>query len=377
MRIGIEAQRIQRKKKHGMDIVAVEIIRQLQEIDKINDYFVFVKPDEDKEVIQNTTNFQVIELAGKSYVDWEQISLPKAAKEYQVDMLHCTSNTAPLNLKIPLIVTVHDIIYLEKLHFKQGTWYQKLGNVYRRWNVPRIMKKASRVLTVSNFEQTNIQRAFPKQAEHVFTVYNAASTHFQPITDRSKLDAARIHYNLPEEFLFFLGNTDPKKNVPNVLKAYAQYRKNQQNPLELVMPDLQASYLNSLLDEIGDSELRQHIHLTGYVPNKELPLIYNLAKFFLYPSKRESFGIPILEAMQCGKAVITSTTSSMPEIAQDAALLVDPSSIDAISEAIHELNTNATLRHTLENKGIVRAKDFSWAASAKEVLTHYEAITHA
>ena len=162
-----------------------------------------------------------------------------------------------------------------------------------------------------------------------------------------------------------------------MLKAYAQYRKNQQNPLELVMPDLQASYLNSLLDEIGDSELRQHIHLTGYVPNKELPLIYNLAKFFLYPSKRESFGIPILEAMQCGKAVITSTTSSMPEIAQDAALLVDPSSIDAISEAIHELNTNATLRHTLENKGIVRAKDFSWAASAKEVLTHYEAITHA
>jgi len=143
------------------------------------------------------------------------------------------------------------------------------------------------------------------------------------------------------------------------------------------MPDLQASYLDSLLAEIGDDQLRSHIHLTGYVPNKELPLIYNLAQFFLYPSKRESFGIPILEAMQCGKAVITSTTSSMPEIAQDAALLVDPSSIDAISTAILELSANDNLRRSLGEKGLARAKDFSWTLSAKQVLTHYEAIVHA
>jgi len=377
MRIGIEAQRIQRKKKHGMDIVAVELIRQLQEIDQVNDYFIFVKAGEDQDVIQNTANFQVITLLGKSYADWEQIALPRAAKEYKLDILHCTSNTAPLRGKTPLIVTVHDIIYLEKLHFKQGTWYQKLGNVYRRWNVPRIMKKAQRVLTVSHFEEANIQRKFPEQADHVFTVYNAASTHFQPIDDAKKLEAAREKYKLPNDFLFFLGNTDPKKNVPNVLKAYAQYRKSEKNPLELVMPDLQAAYLDSLLAEIGDDQLRSHIHLTGYVPNKELPLIYNLAQFFLYPSKRESFGIPILEAMQCGKAVITSTTSSMPEIAQDAALLVDPSSIDAISAAIHELSSNDSLRHSLEGKGLSRAKDFSWTLSAKQVLTHYEAIVHA
>jgi len=377
MRIGIEAQRIQRKKKHGMDIVAVEIIRQLQAIDTMNDYFIFVKADEDKEVIQNTANFQVIELPGKSYADWEQISLPRAAKKYRLDVLHCTSNTAPLVGNTPLIVTVHDIIYLEKLHFKQGTWYQKLGNVYRRWNVPRIMKKAERILTVSHFEKDNIQRAFPKQAVHVYTVYNAASSHFQAIHNANTLEEARKKFGLPNEFIFFLGNTDPKKNVPNVLKAYSVYRKGHSQPLELVMPDLQASYLESILSEIGDANLRAHIHLTGYVPNKQLPLIYNLAKFFLYPSKRESFGIPILEAMQCGKAVITSSTSSMPEIAEDAALLVDPASIEAIAHAIQQLTDDVQLRESLEAKGLKRAQDFNWTQSAQEVLNHYKAIAHA
>ena len=374
MRIGIEAQRIQRKKKHGMDIVAVEIIRQLQRIDQTNTYFIFVKADEDKTVIQETENFKVIELPGKTYADWEQIQLPKAAKKYGLDLLHCTSNTAPIMGKTPLIVTVHDIIYLEKLHFKQGTWYQKLGNVYRRWNVPQIIKKARRVLTVSHFEEENIRHRFPGRSADIYTVYNAASAHFRVIEDMEVLHEARKRYRLPENFLFFLGNTDPKKNVPNVLKAYANYRKNAIRPLELVLPDLETVYLNHVLDEIADPELRNHIHLTGYIPNQELPLIYNLCKFFLYPSKRESFGIPILEAMQCGKAVITSTTSSMPEIAGDAGLMVDPDNIHDIELAIGLLDKDDALRARLEKAGLERAKLFSWENSARQVLHHYQEI---
>ncbi len=374
MKIGIEAQRIQRKKKHGMDIVAVEIIRQLQKIDLENDYYIFVKAGEDKTVIQNTANFRVIELPGKTYADWEQMQLPKAAKKYGLDLLHCTSNTAPLLGKTPLIVTVHDIIYLEKLHFKQGTWYQKLGNVYRRWNVPRVLKKAKRILTVSHFEEENIRKRFPARSADIYTVYNAASAHFRVIDDKNLLEDARKRYQLPENFLFFLGNTDPKKNVPNVLKAYAAYRKKSTEPLELVLPDLETGYLQSLLDEIGDPELHRHIHLTGYVPNSELPYIYNLCKFFLYPSKRESFGIPILEAMQCGKAVLTSTTSSMPEIAAHAALLVDPEDISAIETGIERLDKDDVLREKLEKAGLERSMQFSWENSARQVLHHYQQI---
>ena len=113
MKIGIEAQRIFRKKKHGMDMVALELIRHLQLVDKENEYFVFVKPDEDHTVIQETANFRIIEIAGGPYPYWEQVLLPRAAKKYGCELLHCTSNTAPLFSSIPLVLTLHDIIFME------------------------------------------------------------------------------------------------------------------------------------------------------------------------------------------------------------------------------------------------------------------------
>ncbi|MDX5319879.1 MAG: glycosyltransferase family 4 protein [Bacteroidota bacterium] len=374
MRIGIEAQRIQRKKKHGMDIVAVETIRALQALDTVNEYFIFVKADEDKSVIQETANFKVIELPGKSYIDWELFSIPKAVKQFGIDVLHCTSNTAPWFVKIPLMVTVHDIIYLEKLHFRQGTWYQKLGNVYRRWNVPKVMRRAQRILTVSNFENTNIRQKFPNEASKVFTVYNAASGHFKPILDQQTLDDARAKFKLPPAYIFFLGNTDPKKNVANVLEAYRDYRKESPSALPLVMPDLDKGFLQQIVQSLGAPELLDHIQLTGYIPNQELPLIYALSTYFLYPSKRESFGIPILEAMQCGKAVITSNTSSMPEIAGGAALLVDPLRAEDIKNAMLRLEGDPELRNQLAEKGLERSKAFSWTHSAQQVLTHYQEL---
>ena len=115
MKIGIEAQRIFRKKKHGMDIVALQLIRELQKADTENEYFIFVKADEDHAVLQETPNFKIITIKSAPYPYWEQVLLPREAKKYGVDVLHCTSNTAPIRIDIPLVITVHDIIYLEKV----------------------------------------------------------------------------------------------------------------------------------------------------------------------------------------------------------------------------------------------------------------------
>jgi hypothetical protein len=136
MRIGIEAQRLFRPHKHGMDRVALELVKNLQLIDKENDYFVFVKPDCDASVISKTSNFRIVEIPGGPYPWWEQFKLPKIVKAHDCDILHCTSNTAPFFSKTPLITTLHDIIYMEgsifKLLFNKASLYQKLGNLYRR-----------------------------------------------------------------------------------------------------------------------------------------------------------------------------------------------------------------------------------------------------
>lgn len=378
MKIGIEGQRLFRTKKHGMDMVALELINELQKLDHENEYVVFVKPDEDKTTLKKTQNFKIIELGGGPYPTWEQIALPKAAKREGCDILHCTSNTAPVSPGMPLVTTLHDIIYMESISIfkKGGTWYQKLGNMYRRWNVPKVVKISDKIITVSKFERNRIGEFFniPADNNRLVAIYNGVTEHFRKIDDQVELNRVKELYKLPDHFLFFLGNTDPKKNTPGVLKAFSDYLKKTGDDMYLVMLDYEESSLNKILSDIGDKKLRSKILLTGYVVNTDLPAIYNLCRIFLYPSLRESFGIPMLEAMRCEVPVITSNTSSMPEVSGNAAYIVDPYKPEEITDGIVELLSNKQLREELIEKGTKQSQKFSWENMAKDVLKLYQEV---
>jgi len=375
MKIGIEGQRLYRRKKHGMDMVALELIKNLQLIDTKNEYVIFVKPDEDNTCIPEVPNFKIVELSGGPYPTWEQIALPRAASAEGCDILHCTSNTGPVFSKVPLITILHDIIYLESVSIfkKAGTLYQKFGNMYRRFVVPPVVRKSKRVVTVSNFEKERIKK-FMHLGDNLVAIYNGVGAHFQKITDEEQLKNAREKYKLPEHFMFFLGNTDPKKNTPNVLKAFADFNQKSALKYKLVMLDYEENALQKILADIGYPELRSDIHLTGYVVNTDLPAIISQCKVFLYPSLRESFGIPILEGMACGVPVITSNTSSMPEIAGDAALIVDPFKPEQITKAIQNIVENEALKNELCKKGEEQAARFSWKNMAVQNLKLYEEV---
>ncbi|MDP2236459.1 MAG: glycosyltransferase family 1 protein [Bacteroidales bacterium] len=378
MKIGIEGQRLFRVKKHGMDMVALELIKNLQKIDKENEYFIFVKPDEDKACLQETENFHIIEIGGGPYPSWEQVALPRAAKKYGCEILHCTSNTAPIITSIPLVVTLHDIIYLESVSIfkKGGTWYQKFGNMYRRYVVPKIVKKSKKIITVSHFEKDRIKNffGFPESDNRLVAIYNGVGEHFHPVEDETFLKKIKERYQLPEKYAFFLGNTDPKKNTKGVLQAFSKYLREGNEPLKLVMLDYEKNALDSLLNEIGDKDLINHIHLTGYVVNTDLPAIYSLCSIFLYPSLRESFGIPMLEAMRCGCPVITSNTSSMPEVSGGAACIVDPYKADEITAAMKKIMSDENYRKQLVASGFVQSEKFSWYSMAEDVLKLYKEI---
>ncbi|MFZ4724284.1 MAG: glycosyltransferase family 4 protein [Paludibacter sp.] len=376
MKIGIEGQRLYRKKKHGMDMVALELIKNLQLIDTINDYVIFVKPDCDNNCIPSASNFKIIELGkGKYHPIWEQILLPMAAKREGCDILHCTSNTSPIFCKIPIITVIHDIIYLETISIfkKGGTLYQKFGNMYRRFIVPIVARKSKRIVTVSIFEREKI-RNFMGLSDNLVAIYNGVSEHFNIITDKEQLGNVKQKYNLPDNFLIFIGNTDPKKNTENVLKAYADFKAHTKTKYKLVIIDFDERELTKLLKDIGFPEIRNEIVNIGYVPNIELPAIINQSKVFLYPSLRESFGIPILEAMACGVPVITSNTSSMPEIAGDAAVIVNPNNPDEIRDAIIHVLNDDNYSNILIEKGLVRTKMFSWKVMAEKYLELYKQV---
>ena len=379
MKIGIEGQRLFRKKKHGMDMVALELIRNLQLIDTENEYFIFVKPDEDNTVLSETPNFKIIQLDGGSYPMWEQIALPKAAKKYGCEILHCTSNTAPIFNDIPLITILHDIIYMESSYYKiltgSATPYQKFGNAYRKLIVPWVVKKSEKIVTVSHFEKNRIAEFFGmKDDKRLTAIYNGVSTHFKPVTDEAELKRVKEKYHLPDHFFFFLGNTDPKKNTIGTLKAFSDFLKQSKSDYKLVMLDYDLNELEKLVIEIGDKDLIDNIVLTGYVINTDLPAIYSLCTIFLYPSLRESFGIPMLEAMGCGVPVITSNTSSMPEVAGNAAHIINPYNPEEITQAIIKILEDKGYYESLCKKGIERNKLFSWENMAEQALILYNEI---
>lgn len=372
MRIGIEAQRIFRKNKHGMDYVVLQEIKELQQLDLVNEYYVFVKPGEDR-CVESTKNVHVIELKCPSYPLWEQWALPRAAKKYGVEILHCTSNTAPIWCDIPLVLTLHDIIFLEPRDKQNKSLYQNLGWFYRRIDVPRILDKSRRIITVSNFEMENIISKLNIPRERMAMIYNGYNDWFRPINN-CELPKAMSTKLTANDYFFFLGNTDPKKNTERTLVAYSKYLKQSEVKRKLLMADLDPDYLNGIIEHNHIDNIRENIVMPGYIVNSDLPYIYNNAFAFLYTSLRESFGIPLLEAMACGTPVITSNTSSMPEIGGKDAILVNPESSDEITAMMLRLETDQTFYNEQKQIGLQRAKLFSWKKTAENLLKLYQDV---
>lgn len=370
MKVGIEAQRIFRKNKHGMDYVVLQEIKELQQMDSGNEYYVFVKPGEDR-CVESSDHVHVIELSCPSYPLWEQWALPRAARRYGVELLHCTSNTAPLFCNIPLVLTLHDIIFLEPRDKQNKSLYQNLGWLYRRLVVPRILDKCHRIITVSEFEKNNIMAKLHIPEERMAMIYNGYNSWFRPTADTEGIYRKYIG---EAGYFFFLGNTDPKKNTERTLVAYSKYLTRSAVRRKLLMADLAPDYLDGIISRNGIDNIREQIVMPGYIVNSDLPYIYCNAFAFLYTSLRESFGIPLLEGMACGTPVITSNTSSMPEIGGKEAILVNPESSDEIANMMLRLETDEVFYQQQREVGLQRAKRFSWRKTAERLLALYQTV---
>ena len=368
MKIAIEAQRIFRVDKHGMDMVILECLKQIQKLDYENQYYILVKAGADR-CLEETENMHIVEINCPTYPLWEQFALPRAVAKIKPDLLHCTSNTAPLFCKVPLILTLHDVIFLEKRQSSSKSWYQEMGWYYRRFVVPHILKKCKMIITVSKFECKRIQERLNLPDDRITSIYNGFNAYFKPIEANPEIIKKYIDTT---DYFFFLGNTDPKKNAVRVLQAYSKYLKGSGKRRKLLIADLKESFIDQILVANHIEEIKPYLAFPGYVVNKDLIHLYNAAYLFLYPSLRESFGIPQLEAMACGTPIIAGNTSAMPEIAGKDAVLVDPTSVDEIANAMLRLENDQVWYHEKKRYGLERATLFSWQNTAKELLNLYK-----
>jgi glycosyltransferase involved in cell wall biosynthesis len=372
MKIGIEAQRIFRKNKHGMDYVVLQEIKELQQRDTENEYYVFVKPGEDH-CVESSRNVHVIELNCPTYPLWEQWALPRAAKKYRVELLHCTSNTAPIWCDIPLVLTLHDIIFLEPRNRQQQklSRYQDMGRIYRRFVVPRIIMECKRIITVSNYERNNIINHFHLNTKRISMLYNSYDEAF---CIQKNWEREIFKYIDKPDYFLILGNTDYRKNTERMIIAYAKYLERSEFKRKLLVTSLTKDYINRILTDNGIENIREQIVLTDYLPFADLPSIYYHAFCFLFASLREGFGIPILESMACGTPVITGNTSSMPEVAGSDAILVNPENIEEITDMMLRLETDNDFYEKQKAVGLERAKLFSWRKTTENLLALYKEV---
>ncbi len=279
------------------------------------------------------------------------------------DVTFVPSHTLPLWFPGAAVVTVHDLGYR---HFPQA--HPTLARHYLEWSTRHSARRAARVLADSEATARDLSAHYRVPREKIAVVYPGVDETLTPVNDPGRLAAVRRRYGLPERYLLYLGTLQPRKNIARLVQAYARWRA--QTPTADVGLVL-AGKRGWLYDPAWTKGV-EGVILTGYVDDADISALYSGALAFVFPSLYEGFGFPVLEAMRCGTPVITSTTSSLPEVAGDAALLVDPHNVEAITEAIARLVSDAALRAELVTRGYAQARRFSWARAAEHTLQALE-----
>lgn len=379
MKIGIDA-RFAVKKRRGIGIYTLKLIQHLAKIDKNNQYILYLDQQDLDQVLPCTQNFQIKVIKPQNYLIWEQILLSTVARKDGLDILHCTANTAPLFLdrSIKLVVTIHDIMYLydSSIIPQPKSLYQKMGKLYRKTIVPLAIKRLNGAITVSKYSREDILRFFSKFPQHkVFITYEAADEKFQVVDKKLAKGELIEELQIAGPYILTLAALDPRKNTEMIIKAFIRLYERKilaKHKLVLVgLPDWKKTKYHEL---IRNAKIEEKIIFTGFVSERQILNLYNCADVFLYPSLYEGFGLPVLEAMACGTPVITSTVTSIPEIAGDAALLIDANSQEELEESIQKIIVDKELQKIMIDKGLERVKKFSWSKMAEQTLTVYNIL---
>ncbi|MGC9336018.1 MAG: glycosyltransferase family 4 protein [Anaerolineae bacterium] len=282
-------------------------------------------------------------------------------------LFHATEHLLPPLRGVPTVLTVHDMI------FRLFPEHQKpLNYWYLNRAMPVYCRRAGAIITVSEASKRDIVAEYGLDPERVKVIYEAASPEFRPALAEAVEDARR-HYGLPERYLLHVGTIEPRKNLTRLVEALERLH-DEGLQIPLVVLSAKGWLYDDFFSRLETLRVRDAVHFTGYIPGADLPLLYNGSTALVMPSVYEGFGLPVLEAMACGTPVVSSNTSSLPEIGGQAALYFDPYDVEAIAAAIRAAWTDQDLRASLREEGLVQAGRFSWERAARETQAVYEEV---
>ena len=364
MRIGIDARKLH---DFGIGTYIRNLLRQLSRLDRNTDFVVLCRPEDRESLASLGENFRAVPETAGNYSIAEQVKVPLALKREGVTLFHAPHYVLPPLIRCRSVVTIHDCIHLMFPQYLPN----RLALSYARASIGLAAKRATRVLTVSESSKRDILRFVDTQPDKIDVIYNAYDDRFGIEPREEDVVRVRERFQLHDEFVLYAGNVKPHKNVERLIQAFHLVRQRGLGHLKLVIIGDEVSRYAALRRAVHRHQLHKYVRFLGYLPEETLAVMYRLAGVFVFPSLYEGFGLPPLEAMASGTPVVTSNVSSLPEVAGDAALLVDPYDPAAIASGIATVLTDERVRREMRVKGLERARQFSWEASVKRVRDIY------
>ncbi len=359
MRIGIDVG-ILREERRGVGHYLKNLLENFSRL--TNDFFYLYSPRPIREALSLPPNFfQRFDHSRIPGSFWLQIKWRDLIKRDRIETFFAPAHILPLGLpkKIKKVLVIHDLValfypetmahynlFVHKLFFRQS------------------VKEADILITMANSTKRDILKLFSLPNEKVKVIYEGVDEKFRP-APKAAIEAIRQTYQLKRPFILSCGTLEPRKNYPILLEAFSRLKEN----YDLVIVGKKGWKYKEVFEKIKELNRKERIKVLGYVGQEEIPPLYSASEFFVFPSLYEGFGLPVLEAMACGAAVISSNAASLPEVGGDAVLYFNPKSSEELLAQMERLIRDEDLRAELKRKGIERAKRFTWEKTAQETLS--------
>jgi glycosyltransferase involved in cell wall biosynthesis len=358
-------------RRGGIHNYIQQLIRHLADADPSQRYLVFTgrtHAGQQRQTDQGRISWQVSRWPTERpwvRVVWEQAVQPWAVRRSGVHLLHSLAFVSPMLSSVPAVITVHDLSFLR---FPER--FRPANRLYLSTMTRLSCQRARRVIAVSQATADEIVRLLRVSPARIDVIpHGVEHDRFQPVS-AAQLQSFRREKDLPERFILYLGTLEPRKNILDLLEAYSRTRAIRQ-AVPLVLAGGKGWYYEEIFARVERLGLTDAVRFPGFVPDAEIPLWYNAATVFVYPSLYEGFGLPLLEAMACGTPVIGSATSSIPEVVQGAGLLVAPGDVDELCDSLDRVVQDRNLRADLGQLGRARSSSFTWQATAAATAASY------
>jgi len=300
---------------------------------------------------------------------WEQLLQPPTLLRDGADLIHGMAYALPLLCPTASVVTVHDLSFLRfPRAFKRG------NRIYLSVATRLAVARADAVIAVSRHTARDLERLLGVPPERIHVVPNGVDGRFRPLS-RREVERFRHRRGLPERFILYVGTIEPRKNLETLVRAYAELlRQDPRAAIPLIIAGGRGWYYEGVFALVERLRLETVIRFPGFIDHRELPLWYNAATLFVFPSLYEGFGLPVLEAMACGTPVVASNASSLPEVVGEAGLLVEPCDVEGLAESMRRVLMDTGLREELCARGRARASEYSWHATAMQTTAVYDRV---